>query len=299
MRNLFVMGCLIALFSACSSGEEEQATNQENPDKIIPITLNCGIGNARATDYGYEAKDEIGLYVVNYNGSSPGNLQNSGNHVDNMRFTYNGAWTPDKEIYWQDDYTKADFYCYFPYGKPANVEAYPFAVKEDQSTESAYKASEFLYGKAEGVSPTEQAVNIMTYHLFSCALINVYPGNGFTEESLSASEVSVKINGVRTEASINLKNGTVTATGTARSVVPLKTGEALAYKALLVPQTVSADNFVTVTVDGREFNLKREATFNSGKRYTISVTVSKTSNGINVGIGDWEEDDTDYGGVAE
>ena len=37
----------------------------------------------------------------------------------------------------------------------------------------------------------------------------------------------------------------------------------------------------------------------SGHRYTIPVTVSKTSNGINVGIDGWIDDGLDYGGVAE
>lgn len=293
---------LMALFSACSSGEEGQGGNHEKPDKAIPITLSCGIqgaGNARATDYGYETGDRIGLFVVNYEGGKPGTLQTTGNHVDNMRFTYSGTWTPDSPIYWQDEETKADFYCYYPYAGVTDITSLPFEVKADQSAETAYKASEFLYGKKTGVTPTESAVNITTYHLLSCAVVEVHPGNGFTQESLESSQVGVKINGARTKAAVNLKEGTVAATGEPASIVPLKTGEPLTYKALVVPQTIAADNFITVTVDGREFKLKKEATFVGGKRYTIPVTVSKTSNGINVGIGDWEDEDIDYGGVAE
>ena len=293
---------LIALISACSSGEEEPGKEYEKPGEAIPITLSCGIGSAgkaRATDYGYETNDRIGLFVVNYNGGKPGALQTAGNHVDNMRFTYDGTWTPDSPIYWQDDETKADFYCYYPYAEVNDVAAHPFAVKEDQSADDAYKASEFLYGKTSGVSPTASAVSITTYHVMSCAVIEVHPGAGFTQESLEASQVSVKINNARTQATVNLKTGAVTASGEAASIVPLKTDGKLTYKALVVPQTITADNFITVTVDGREFKLKKEATFVSGKRYTIPVTVSKTSNGINVGVGDWEDDDIDYGGVAE
>ena len=89
---------LIALISACSSGEEEPGKEYEKPGEAIPITLSCGIGSAgkaRATDYGYETNDRIGLFVVNYNGGKPGALQTAGNHVDNMRFTYDGTWTPE------------------------------------------------------------------------------------------------------------------------------------------------------------------------------------------------------------
>lgn len=303
--------CFLALLSgACSSGEEEPQQIPETPVKKIPITLNCVANttnatskanvSTRVTDWGYESQDQIGLYVVNYNGTAPGTLQSSGNHVNNMRFTYDGSWTPDQEIYWKDESTKADFYCYFPYSNtPADITSHAFSVKEDQSTEEAYKASEFLYGKTLGVTPTEKAVNITTNHLFSCAVVNVKAGNGFTDESLAQSAINVKLNGIKTDARIDLTNGTATATGTARTILPLENGNNRSYKALIVPQTASGDQFITINIDGRDFNLSKEFTFVGGKRHTFSVTVSKTSNGINVGIGAWEDDDIDNGGVAE
>lgn len=297
----WIIGCLLMATSACSSGEEEHVKDQEKPTNPIPITLSCGItASSRATDYRYESLDKIGLYVVNYNGNTPGTLQNTGNHVDNIGFTYNGTWEPDVDIYWKDDKTKADFYCYFPYGTPTELTSYTFSIKEDQSTEQAYKDSEFLYGKTSGVAPTEKEVLITTNHIFSCAVITVQPGNGFTEESLAQANVSVKINRVCTKASIDLTKGIATAVpGSEKSIHPLKTGESYSYKALIVPQTISADNLITVNVDGRDFNLKKDITFTGGKRHSIPVTVSKTSNGINVGIGAWEDDEIDNGGTAE
>lgn len=294
----WVIGCLLMATSACSSGEEEHVKDQEKPADPIPITLNCGItASSRATDYGYENQDKIGLYVVNYKGNAPGTLQSTGNHVDNIGFTYNGTWEPDVDIYWKDDKTKADFYCYFPYGTPSDLTSYAFSIKEDQSTEQAYKDSEFLYGKTSGVAPTEKAVVITTNHIFSCAVVTVQPGNGFTTESLAKANVSIKINNIRTGASIDLIKGT--ATGIGKTITPLKTGDSYSYKALIVPQTISADNFITVYVDGRDFNLKKEITFVGGRRYSIPVTVSKTSYGINVNIGAWEDDEIDNGGTAE
>ncbi len=96
----WVIGCLLMATSACSSGEEEHVKDQEKPADPIPITLNCGItASSRATDYGYENQDKIGLYVVNYKGNAPGTLQSTGNHVDNIGFTYNGTWEPDVDIH--------------------------------------------------------------------------------------------------------------------------------------------------------------------------------------------------------
>ncbi len=299
-KRKILLTFLIAYFlGGCSSGASEDEPTPEPPIvPKIPISLNCTVSaNTRVSDTGFDKDDQIGLYVVNYNGSTPEALLPSGNVVDNMRFTYNEKWTPASAIYWKDDVTPADFYCYYPYAIPTDITAHAFSLKTDQSTLTDYKASEFLYGKTTNVSPTENAVNITIIHLFSCAIVKVVPGNGFTEESLAASNISVMLNGCKTHASINLKDGSVTATGETGSISPLK--EEKHYKALVVPQTVQADNFITVTVDGREFNLKKEFTFVGGKRHPFTVTVSKTSNGINVGIGAWEDDNVDNGGTAE
>lgn len=305
--NYLALSLLVSLACSCSSGDDEPdvPTPTPTPDKPvvekIPINLSLNVNKStfstRATDTGYDNGDKIGLYVVNYSGSTAGTLQSSSNHVNNMSFTYDGTWTPASPIYWKDNETHADFYCYYPYASVSDIAALSFSVKADQSTIEAYKASEFLYGKKSNVAPTESAVSITTNHLFSCAIIKVAAGNGFTTESLAAAEVSVKLNNVQTGASINLKDGSVSATGEAQSITPLL--ENGSYKALIVPQSVSADNFITVTVDGRDFNLKKEFTFVGGKRHTFTVTVSKTSNGVNVSIGAWEDDGTDNGGTAE
>ena len=56
---------------------------------------------------------------------------------------------------------------------------------------------------------------------------------------------------------------------------------------------------VTVTVDGRDFNLQKAFTFEGGKRHRFTVVLNKTSNGINVTIDQWEDDGIDHGGTAE
>ena len=289
----------------CSSGNDDGTlppTTDPDPEtpvvEKIPINLSCGIAT-RATDTGYETNDRIGLYVVNYQGSAAQPLKATGNHVDNMRFTYNGTWTPDTPIYWQDETTPADFYAYYPYAAGiADVGAVPFNTKADQRAEADYKASEFLYGKATRVAPTEEAVVITTRHLMSCAVVKVAAGNGFTDESLAAAQVSVRLNGLKTQATVNLKDGSVSPTGNAAEVQPLDEGDG-SYRALVVPQEVAEGQLITVNVDGKDYNLSRAFTFKSATRHTFTVTVSKTSNGINVNIEGWTDDEVDNGGVAE
>lgn len=307
MKKLRMLLLATLALCACSSGgdgagDSPGVPNPPTGDKRQPINIGMTVNdreNTRVTDLAFEAGDQIGLFVVNRNADGTAQaLKTTGNHVDNMRFTYNATWTPDAPIYWADDKTNADFYIYYPYkATVTDVTAMPFSVNADQGTEAAYKAGDVIIGSRTNVAPTEAAVMINARHAMSQMLITLVPGNGFTEESLAAAEVSVRVNGVKTNATIDLATATVTAVGDISAVTPLKTGDA--YKALIVPQTVAEGNLLTVTVDGKEYNLVSGIAFESGKRYNCTVKLSKTSEGVNVTIGDWEDDGTDYGGTAE
>lgn len=298
MKRIFtLLLASMALFTACSEGaggETPDPTPTPKPEPTptqIPITLSTQI--SRATENAFEQGDAIGVYVVN----QPAALANSGNHVNNMRFIYSGVWTPDSQVYWKDETTKADFYCYYPYSSSANVATHAYATKADQSSLANYKASDFLWGKTLGVTPTNNAVSVTVNHLFSKALIKIQAGDGFTDEQLAASAIGVKICGLKTNSTINLSTGEVTASGDATDVTPYK--EADSYKALIVPQTVAEGALIVVTIDGVDYTLTKGFTFKSKTEHTFTVKVTKLSNGLNVGIGDWDIDETDNGGSAE
>ena len=288
MKKLFT---LVALATALVSCDNITIEAPQPEEQKIPISISTTL--TRATDSAFEAGDKVGIFVVN----EPNALAVSGNHVDNMGFTYSTKWTPDAPIYWLDQTTKADFYCYYPYAEGVNTAAYAFATKADQSTLANYKASEFLWGKVEAVTPTEEAVDVTVNHSFSNALVILKPGDGFTEEKLAAAEKSVKICGVKPGATIDLATGVATATGNKTNVTPyLENGQ---YRALIVPQTTEEGALIVVTVDGVDYTLTRSMTFKANKQHKFTVTLNKVSNGVNVGIGGWETDEEDYGGSAE
>lgn len=304
IKTLTIATCALLAMCACSSesGSTPEPTPNPNPTtEKLPINISTTV-TSRATDNAFEVNDNIGLYVVNYNADgTAASLQATGNHVDNMKYTYNGAWTPATQTYWKDNTTHADFYMYYPYASSiSSVEAMPFTVSADQSTSTSYKAGDLMIGKTANVTPTANAVKINAKHVMSQMVISLVAGNGFTEASLAASKVSVKINRLKTQATANLSTGAVTAKGDDADITPLK--EDGAYKAIIVPQSVGEGNLVTVNVDGRDFNLAKAenfTAFESGRKYKFTVTLSKTSNGVNVNITKWEDDGIDYGGTAE
>ena len=303
MKQLGFLACSLLTLAACSSGNSSDplpSTGQES--QKLPININTSV-DTRVIDNSFEKGDNIGLFVVNYKADgSAGILKASGNHVDNMKYTYNGTWTPASPTYWKDNTTHADFYLYYPYtGSIGDVNAMPWNVNADQSTSAKYKSADLLIGKTTNVAPTETAVKIDAKHVMSQMVVSLKPGNGFTEESLGKAKISVKINRLKTQATANLVTGKLTAKGNDADLTPLKE-EGNNYKALIIPQAVGEGKLITVNVDGRDYQLKKAANFTAfeaGKKHKFTVTLSKTSNGVNVNITKWEDDGIDYGGTAE
>lgn len=303
MKQLGFLACSLLTLAACSSGNSSDplpSTGQES--QKLPININTSV-DTRVIDNSFEKGDNIGLFVVNYNADgSAGTLNATGNHVNNMKYTYNGTWTPASPTYWKDNTTHADFYLYYPYtGSIGDVNAMPWNVNADQSTSAKYKSADLLIGKTTNVAPTETAVKIDAKHVMSQMVVSLKPGNGFTEESLGKANISVKINRLKTQATANLVTGKLTAKGNDADLTPLKE-EGNNYKALIIPQAVGEGKLITVNVDGRDYQLKKAANFTAfeaGKKHKFTVTLSKTSNGVNVNITKWEDDGIDYGGTAE
>ncbi len=295
MKKLALILMTLAVLASCKKAEEPTPAPQPNPEpesELVPIKIATSM--TRATDYAFETGDNVGLFVVN----EPKSLQASGNHADNSKFTFDGTkWNADKELYWLDATTKADFYCYYPYtSSVSSITAFPFQVSQDQSTEIGYKASDLMWGKVAGVAPTPDPVVINVSHSMSCLIINLKAGTGWKEEDINNAEVTLC--GLKTAARINLADGVTTAEGDASEIKPNSIGNG-AFRALVVPQKISDAGLVRIKVGENIYTLKTTIDLKSGKQHTCTVVVNRTSEGINIGIGPWETDNNDYGGSVE
>ena len=289
MRKLIFAVSCCTMFAACSKSSIDMPADEDWGK--VPIQISTSI--TRATDTAFENGDKVGLFVVNV----PNALKASGNHADNICHTYSGSWTAKTPIYWLDETTKADFYCYYPYSSTiSSVDAYPFSVRADQKEEANYKASDFLWGKTTGVAPTKNSVNISVKHAMSNVIVKLVPGSGYTHSDMAAASVSIC--GLKTSSTINLATGEVTATGRANDITPKKEKDGQ-YRALVVPQSVTDTDLIKVTVGDKTFTLNQTVDFQSGKQHTCTLKVERTNQGINIGIGGWETDTDDFGGTVE
>lgn len=290
-----VLGLLAGLvLSSCALKVEKPTPSL--PDEKIPFRIDVAENRTKVSAAGYDINDEVGIYIVNYQSDGPADLVSDGNHLTNQRFVKKAeGWTAEKEIYWKDATTHADIYCYYPYVTTvADVENLSFSVKTDQSGIENYFASQFHWSKTSDLAPTEDAVKILNNQLMSKLEITLTPGKGFVKEDLA--DAVVKVVSTRPAASINLKDGSVVPSGDTADILTCKTDTR--YQAIIVPQEISEATVIVVTVAGTEYKLRQSIVFESGKSYSAAVTVSKTTQGIDVGIGDWIEGGN-FGGVAE
>ena len=294
-KSFFLIVCIV-LFASCGKNPTQGEGEVVVPiDEKIPITISTEL--TKATDTAFENGDKIGLFVVNRNGGNAGTLVTSGNHADNVAFTFNdNVWASSTQLYWKDQQTHADFYCYYPHKNTiTNVNAIPFEVQTDQSSSKKYFDSELLWGKTLDAAPSTDPVRIICQHELSNLLIYLRAGNGYSQETLLSEVESLRINNTLVHGTLNLVSGTVSPTGDPADITPFNEGDH--YRAMIVPQTVNNTTLVSLVVDGYSFSLRQSITFLGNKQHKCTITVNKTSEGINIGIGEWEVDETDYGGV--
>ena len=316
IRQVFAISILMVT-AACT-----EHTALETVTKGEAIDLRAEINQqyiTRASDGGFADGDQIGVFVVNYKDGEPQALQPTGNHADNVRFTYDEAtdkWTGSYQLYWKDKQTPIDAYGYYPFDADlSNTMAYPFSVQNNQRDQmntgrrlSGYEQSDFLWAKKEGVVPTAGAVTLQHHHLMAGIKVILEEGLGFDEGEWDDIQKTVLIENTILQSSINLQKGTVSLlSGSAtETIIPQQNGDT--YRAVVIPQTVSADNsLVAITVDNKTYRFTRPdaMVYNPGKLHQFTFNVQKSLETgdyqfllVSESVTPWENDAESHNGAA-
>ncbi|MDY4653224.1 MAG: fimbrillin family protein, partial [Prevotella sp.] len=317
--HLIIYIVLAATVAACTDSIGSFGDDSTADRKRIELTSDIEqLAATRVNDNGFVDGDEMGVYIVDYNGSVPGILSTSGNRGDNMRHTFdeaNNKWTSAYDVFWKDKHTHIDVYGYYPFGNPESIEEYAFTVQRDQSkpteggTMGGYEASDFLWGKAEDVAPTTSVVRLSMYHRMANARVTLVEGSGFDDGEWAATEKQVTVANVVREASINLADGTVTKNGGVekKATIPARVGDE--WRAIVVPQTVAATaTLFSITIDGIPYKFsKNEAfTYLAGKMSNFAIRVDKKNESgkysltiVSESITAWENDLVSHDATAK
>ncbi|MDE5784379.1 MAG: fimbrillin family protein [Prevotella sp.] len=307
----------MAIVSACT---DNLASEVLHPNKTLDLQATIQQENVtRANDNGFADGDQIGVFVVNYaDEATPSELQLSGNHADNVRFTYddvNYKWTGAYQLYWKDETTPIDVYGYYPFIQQlSSITEQPFSVERNQrdilkgETLSGYEKSDFLWAKAENVTPTDATIILKHNHIMAGIEVALVEGYGFAENEWADVERNVLVQNVVMSGTVNLRDGSVTCTGDASSMGIIPQENQGKYRAVVLPQTVkSGVSLFSITIDGKAmtFTRQEDMTYYRGKlhKFTIEVTKSLETgdyelNLLSEAIVNWENDPLSHDGTA-
>lgn len=320
-RCLFLLGTAIAL-AGCAK-EPVPAVVPEDPN-LIPLNIDGSINQiqTKVNAAGFVDKDALGLFAVNYSEENTvaGTLADNGNQADNVKYVFDEAankWTPTKKVYYKDVNTNVDLYLYYPHqSSVTEVNAANFEVQKDQSSAatasslSGYEASDFLWGKAVNITPSENKVAVQLSHKMAAVNVILVEKEGFAEGEFASLEKGIILTNTTRKAKINFATGEVSALGNAQQdgivMCPQSSGS---FRAVVVPQTVEAgEKLFAITIDGVSYGFRNSAasvTYAAGKQTDVTINIKKKTPAgeyeLTLGdikIADWAEDKNTHGGEA-
>ena len=286
--KLIIYAFGLAALAACSSEKEENA--QEHG---VPMSISTEITQTRSAITGttFGNGDKIGVYALN----SGGTQYDTGSM--NMQSAFNGTnWTfPTGSVYLKTP--NATVYAYYPYNATNTTTTVPVNILPNDSTGQ----TDYLYGTASSVvNATNPKAQITFKHALSMITLSITKTDGGTGAGLLTS-VSLKNASAKTvlstKGSMDIISGTITPTADTYATLSANVNQKMDLSTpvttdfLFIPVKTSADLILTITVDGRMYDVALPSTdFKAGNKYVFPVTVSVTNNKLTVGgcyILDW------------
>ena len=318
MRKNIALAGVLLLLASCA---QEQLTpiDPTTGEELTPISLNGHINQeyvTRAGQDGFADGDKIATYIVDYVDGAPGELLLQGNRADNLYYSYNepsNRWVPSYDIYFKDNKTPVDIYAYYPAARPESIREYAFEVQKDQSTAaggshlSGYEQSDFLWAKTENKTAADKLIWLDFTHKMAGIRVSLVEGEGFEQGEWAGLRKDILIQSTVRSATIDLSTGTVSPVGEAPMTGIIPNREGADFRAVVVPQTVSAGKkIITATVGGYAYDLVKDQdmVYVPGKQHNFTLTVNKRAAGSyefslsGESITVWENDRSSHDGIA-
>lgn len=243
----------------------------------------------------------------------------------------NGAMSTSAQPYYPTSGKDVNIYAYYPSGTVTSIDAnaapVEFTVKENQSSDTDYKASDLLWGQpmklktdgsgdyesANPVARTKEDVNITFKHLLSKVTVTLKQGAGIKD--LDLTNAKVELLNVLPTTKLNPSAGTISgAQGDKTDITVMDKGTNLSGSAVVVPQTLNQEvegkrRFIKVTLETGGVLYSQNLTdadnepigdieMTAGNEYKYEITVNLTSLDIKSSINPWGPGGS-YTGEAE
>ena len=286
MKKIFSILVVATLLMVGCENSEDIPVVEDGVMQIEVLHPNA----TRATETAFESGDKIGIYATEYNGDVASPLQISGNWANNVATTYDGAiWTPAKKIFWSEN--RMDVYGYYPYMTPTSIDEHLWSVQLDQSTPetadvlSGYEASDFLWGKATGVSQTDGDVQLEFKHRCSKLVVKLVKGKDYS--GVLPTESELYIHSTVPTATIDFVNGAVTKYiyGEMETIKAKRVDDGT-FEAIIIPQRMDTRRpFLEYIANGVSYLYESTFIFKAGKLHTLELTINSNPDQIEIEVG--------------
>lgn len=272
-------------------------------EEIHNLALSFTSTSASAS--GFENNDQIKFYKLGTDGSSVTN--------DNATYKYigdtnSGSLTPVSATWYRDDFqTGEKITAIFPSvvsNLTSGNSTFSWSCKSSGTTnEHQDDVMVAAPSNNNGIIAAGSAnVSLNFKHALSKVTVNLFNGDGFTSADISPS--IIKLVNFKLAGTVNVVNGTATATGSATPSFPptkLTTpntvqgkGTAVnSYEAFIMPQVIgtigSKTSIITVTLNGQTYNAEIELyDFKAGENHVFNITLKKTGLLFSATVAPWE-----------
>lgn len=277
---------IVLMASAMVSCSTDDATSSAQGDKVAAqFSGNISV-NTRATGDTWTAGDQIGIFMTTTGKALAAGSISEG--VDNVAYeTAKGESTflPIKEIVYFPIDGNVDFYAYYPYSGVTD-----YKVDLNVADQSDQEAIDFMYATKQNCSKSIPKVDLLFNHQLSYLVLDIQPGDGLTQESLS--NLSVTVKGQNTTATFHLADGTISNAGTPADIVLNAVEKGKKYEAILIPTDVTGRELVFNLNNGYDapFVWTMPTKLEAGSKYHYtSVKLSRTAAEVTGTIQPWNE----------
>lgn len=281
---------LAGVFGSCTNEMEYESQNNKYPMELTAEKATMSFTRTVTEKTEWNGGEEVSLY----DGFSQKVYQISAD---------GGMTAKDNDpLYWYTTTEEETLFAWYPATGTLLTE---WSVAADQTSEEAYKNSDFLYAYEKMKFRSERRLQFR--HGVVKLIINV-KGDGDTvkEEDLEDAVFTIEstvTQGSISEGKLQPKEGVVATSMKPYQLETTKEGYVASFQLLLIPQDMSGKQFFKLVLkDGRKFSHtpgNGEGILESGHQYTYNVGVGKP--GLKVEIEkdsvSWEGDDEEVEGT--
>ena len=283
-RNYLLLAAAALAFAACGNDETDNWNGEIRLRSGLDVQQTTRATTAiQATQF--ESGENIDVYITE---ATTGTATTTYDSPLVYTVGDGGALSTTKQPYYPSSGNGVNIFAVYPKGTSLTSGSGSFTIKEDQSDDANYKASDLMTGapSQNPVVRTEQNIQVKFTHRLTKIDISLTAGDGFADSDLSSAVVY--ITNTLPEVTFSANGASLgTAAGDAADI---KVCTGTAGSAIIVPQTVSSGTgFIKVVAGGGSYvySLSSDITFAGGGAHTYNITVNKTGLSVTSNIAAW------------